>query len=190
MMRAVFLMSVFFVLAATAGAQDPKPVSQEAANKALARAFYDALWGNNTTDRYAEFMADTYIAHDIGDRKGVEEPAVEQKEIADFFWSHGDMNVKYDYQIAEGDLVATRWTWQYEPRTLFGRFVLGSTDIPIINVFRIQDGKIVELWNHRHDIDTGMTLRFKIQGFLAGILVMLIPLFLLRSRWRKRALHP
>jgi len=69
---------------------------------------------------------------------------------------------------------------------LFGRFVLGSTDIPIINVFRFQNGKIVELWNHRHDIDTGMTLRFKVQRFVVGVVVMLVPLLLLRARWRRK----
>ena len=48
------------------------------------------------------------------------------------------------------------------------------------------DGKIVEIWNHRHDIDTSMTLRFVIKGFVYGVLVMLIVLLLLRSRWKKK----
>lgn len=184
--QCVLYLFLVFVLASTTQAQPDESKKQEETNKALARAFYDQLWDSNNTDRYAEFVADTYIAHDIGDRKGVRESAIEQKEIADFFWENGDMSVDYDYQIADGDLVATRWIWKYEPKTLFGRFVLGSTDIPIINVFRFQDGKIVELWNHRHDIDTGMTLRFKIQGFVVGVVVMLVPLLLLRARWRRK----
>ena len=52
-------------------------------NKRLARAFYDDLWFNNNTDNYSEYVADTYVVHDIGDRKNVTEPAVEQKHIAD-----------------------------------------------------------------------------------------------------------
>lgn len=157
-------------------------------NKQIATAFYEQLWNSNNTDRYADFVADRYVVHDIGDQKNLQENAVEQKNIADFFWSHGDMQVDYDYQIAEGDLVATRWRWRFEPTTFFGRWVLGPTDIPIINVFRIEDGKIVEIWNHRHDIDTGMTLRFVIKGFVFGVLLMLIPLWLLRRRWRRLAL--
>ena len=51
----------------------------------------------------------------------------------------------------------------------------GNTSIPIINVFRIKDGKIVEIWNHRHDIDTNMTLMYSAKGFLLGLLVALIP---------------
>ncbi|MEM7763090.1 MAG: nuclear transport factor 2 family protein [Pseudomonadota bacterium] len=157
-------------------------------NKQIATAFYEQLWNSNNTDRYADFVADRYVVHDIGDQKNLQENAVEQKNIADFFWSHGDMQVDYDYQIAEGNLVATRWRWRFEPTTFFGRWVLGPTDIPIINVFRIEDGKIVEIWNHRHDIDTGMTLRFVIKGFVFGVLLMLIPLWLLRRRWRRLAL--
>ena len=77
-------------------------------NKRLARAFYDDLWFSNNTDKYSLYMADTYVVHDIGDRKNVTEPAVKQKHIADFFWKNGVMSGRLDYQVAEGDLVATR----------------------------------------------------------------------------------
>jgi hypothetical protein len=29
-----------------------------------------------------------------------------------------------------------------------------SGDLPIIDVFRLSDGKILEIWNHQHDTDT------------------------------------
>jgi hypothetical protein len=48
--------------------------------------------------------------------------------------------------------------------------------LPVINVFRFKDGKIVEFWNHRHDVDTGQTLRFAMKGFFIGTLIALIPL--------------
>lgn len=152
--------------------------NQLAINKKIARGFYQDLWFTNNTDNYAKYMADEYIAHDIGDRKGVTEAAIEQKEIADMFWNNVDMECKLDYQIAEGDLVATRWTVHMKnPKTLLGRFVFATQQpVPIINVFRFKDGKIVELWNHRHDIDTGQTISFVIQGFLYGLLIALLPL--------------
>ena len=145
-------------------------------NKRIARAFYDDLWFSNNTNKYELYVAESYVAHDIGDRKNVTEPAVEQKNIADFFWDNGTMSGNIDYQVAEGDLVATRWTLQYEPKTLLGRLLLPPDNLPIINVFRFEDGKIVELWNHRHDIDTGQTLRFTLQGLLIGLLIAVIPL--------------
>lgn len=165
---AVFAISL--ALSTAAGAQQA-PSPEE--NEAIARGFYEDLWFNNRTENYASYVADTYVVHDIGDRKGVTEPASEQQAIADFFWRNGEMSGEIDYQIAQDDLVATRWIWRYEPRTLFGHVFLGRTEIPIINVFRIQDGRIVEIWNHRHDIDTRMTLPIWLQGFGVGLIIAL-----------------
>ena len=113
--------------------------------------------------------------HDIGKRKGVVEPAIEQKRIADRFWGGGEMTFELDYQIAEVDLVATRWIGHYEADTLMAKLMFGSSSIPIINVFRIEDGKIVEFWNHRHDIDTSITNLYVARGLLIGLVIALIP---------------
>lgn len=159
-------------------------------NKEIARNFYQDLWQTNNTDNYSKYIADEYIVHDIGDRKGVIEPAKEQKLIADMFWANGSNKVTIDYQIAEGDLVATRWIFDYEPESIFGKVVLGTQPIPIINVFRIVDGKIVEIWNHRHDIDTNQTIEFILKGLLIGLIIALVPTFLaLRMRRKIKALN-
>jgi len=149
--------------------------SQEEINKEIARNFYRDLWQTNNTVKYSDYVADKYVVHDIGDRKNAAEDAIEQKNIADMFWANGTMDMELDYQIAEGDLVANRWIWKYKPETFFGKVVFGSKPIPIINVFRFKDGKIVEIWNHRHDIDTNQTLRFTLKGLLVGLLIAIIP---------------
>ncbi len=154
-------------------------------NKAVALKFYQDLWGNPTTEKYTETVADTYVVHDIGDRKGVTEPAVRQKEIADLFWENGKLDFELDYQVASGDLVATRWICTYKPTTFFGKFILRDTPLPIINVFRIRDGKIVEIWNHRHDIDTSQTDAYVLKGLGIGLLIALIPLILM-IRYRRK----
>ena len=130
--------------------------------------------------------------HDIGDRKGVTEPAIEQKNIADFFWKNGEFDCKIDYQVAEGDLVVTRWTGSFKGKTLFGRIALETKKpISIINVFRIKNGKIVELWNHRHDIDTPQTLKFTLKGLFIGLLFSLIPIiFTIRLRRQLKKIKP
>jgi predicted SnoaL-like aldol condensation-catalyzing enzyme len=163
--------------------------SPEEKNKKIARDFYEDLWFNQNTENYSKYVADTYIVHDIGDRKNVEEPAIEQKEIADFFWNNGEMSGEIDYQIADGDLVATRWHWKYKPKTLLGKTMLGGTSIPIINVLRIEDGKIVEIWNHRHDIDSGMNRRFTFQGLLIGVLLTLGIQLIIRLIRKRRSLR-
>lgn len=176
---ALFLL---LLLPSLSNAQDPE------ANKAIARRFYENVWFARNPAVVNELVAPEYIVHEIGDLKGIREPASEQADIADFFWQNGAMSGSIDFQIAEGDLVATRWQWEYAPRswwmkaTMFG----GRNPIPIINVFRIQDGKIVEIWNHRHDIDIGFRANVLLaKGFLSGLAVAFAAL-LIRRVWRRR----
>jgi len=154
-------------------------------NKRLARGFYEDLWFSNNTGNYSLYVAKTYVAHDIGDRKNTVEPAIEQKNIADFLWKHGTLAGQINYQIAEGDLVATRWVSEFEPQSLFGRLFIGHTSLPIINVLRFENGKIVEFWNHRHDIDTRQTLVYTGQGLFIGLVIAMIPLVALIKLHRR-----
>jgi len=181
-----FLLLPFFTSSAVF-AQSENEAALEA-NKEIARGFYQDLWFSDNTDNYAQYVADEYVVHDIWDRKGVTEPAIEQKNIADFFWNNGEFKGSIDYQVAEGDLVATRWTATFYPRTLFGKIALRETEMSIINVFRIKDGKIVELWNHRHDIETSLTDRILFKGLAIGLLIALFPaIYAWRLRRRLKA---
>ena len=157
-------------------------------NKKLAREFYEQVWFSKNTDKVFDLVAEKYVVHDTGDRKDVTEPAVEQKNVAEFFHANGDMTGSIDYQIAEGDLVATRWQWKFKSKSLLFTILGGGTDqqIPIINVFRFKDGKIVEIWNHRHDIDTGAA-NFKIVwGFIYGFVPAAILALVFLVLWRRQ----
>lgn len=173
-----------FVLVSGVSAQTPgEPVEEK--NKVLARRFYEQVWFSRNPDAVDELVAPTYVVHDTGDRKNATEPASEQKEIADFFWQNGTMTGKIDYQIAEGDLVATRWQWDFKPESWTFKALGGRSPIPIINVFRFENGKIVEIWNHRHDIDTGFANLLVVKGFLIGLVPALFLLIALFFMWRK-----
>ncbi|MEL7043903.1 MAG: nuclear transport factor 2 family protein [Pseudomonadota bacterium] len=179
---------MFFIHAAASSAQSASGSSEiEKRNKAIATDFYESLWFSDNTERYADFFHDDYVVHDTGDRKGVTEPAIEQKFIADFFHENGVMTGEIDYQIADGALVATRWLWRFEPSSLMFKVMGGSDEIPIINVFRFDsEGKIVEIWNHRHDIDTGAANIKLLKGLAIGAvptLVSLIAVWVYRRRW-------
>ena len=161
----------------------------EEQNKALARRFYEEVWFSHNPATIDELVAPTYIAHDIGERKNSMEAADEQKKIADFFWERGTMTGTIDYQIAEGDLVATRWQWYFEPNVWWMKLIGGKEHIPIINVFRFRDGKIVEVWNHRHDIDTGLGNFLFVKGIGVGLLPSIILLGFIVWRWRRDRRH-
>ena len=157
----------------------------EETNKALARRFYEEIWFKNNPAAVDERIAPTYIVHDTGDRKNAMEQADEQKKIAAFFWDRGTMTGSIDYQIAEGDLVATRWQWHFKPNVWWMKVLGGEEHIPIINVFRFRDGKIVEVWNHRHDIDTGKADFIFLKGLVVGLLPAIALLVVTFILWRK-----
>ncbi len=191
-MKRIYSQLLVSLIAVSSFSQEQSAIktNQTEINKEIARNFYQDLWFTNNTENYKKYVADQYIVHDIGDRKGVVEPAIEQKKIADFFWKNGQFDCKIDYQIAEGDMVATRWTGSFKATTLFGQIFLENKEpISIINVFRIKDGKIVELWNHRHDIETPQTLKFTIKGLIIGLIIALLPTIIaLRLRKKLRLL--
>ncbi|HLV25048.1 MAG TPA: nuclear transport factor 2 family protein [Gemmatimonadales bacterium] len=168
------LHAILVMLVAVPGylhAQDPEQ------NKALARRFYQQIWFSPQTATVSEMVAPEYVIHDVGGIDGMHEPAGAQQEIADFFWANGTMGGTIDFQIAEGDLVATRWQWDYTPQSWWMKALMfgGRTPIPVINVFRIEDGKIVEIWNHRHDIDVGFRANvLQARGFVAGLVVAML----------------
>ena len=191
-MKRIYSQLLVSLIAVSSFSQEQSAIktNQTEINKEIARNFYQDLWFTNNTENYYKYVADQYVVHDIGDRKGVVEPAIEQKKIADFFWKNGQFDCKIDYQIAEGDMVATRWTGSFKATTLFGQIFLENKEpISIINVFRIKDGKIVELWNHRHDIETPQTLKFTIKGLIIGLIIALLPTIIaLRLRKKLRLL--
>ncbi len=157
----------------------------EGANKAIARKFYEQVWFTNNPEIVDEVFAAEYVAHDIGDVKGVREPASMQKEIAGFLWDNGNMSGSIDFQIADCDLVATRWQWRFQATSLMFKILGGREQVPIINVFRFENGKVVEVWNHRHDIDTPMGNVKFVQGLAVGLIPTLVLLAISLLLWRK-----
>ena len=156
-------------------------------NKEIARNFFEDLWFSKNTDNYKKYFAAEYVIRDLDDQQDVTltETAITQKEIADFFWANGEMSGVIDYQIADGDKVATRWYWTYKPTSLLGNFIVGDVTIPVINVFHFKDGKIIEINNHRHDISLNRTNIFLLKGLGYGLLTALIPTFFV-FRYRRK----
>ena len=124
------------------------------ANSELVRRFYEEVWNRGNVNFADEVFAPDYVRHDW--RPSQAEPgAAGQKRIAeDFRRAFPDLRFDVDMIIAEGDLVAARWTaegtnsgsWGGQPAT--GRRARFSG----VNIFRFQDGKVAEIWNHRDDL--------------------------------------
>ncbi len=78
-----------------------------------------------------------------------------QKLIVNMFraaFPDGQMTI--DLLMAEADMVVARWTIQ---RTHQGAWITipptgKRVSFAGVNIFRIADGKVVEIWNHRDDL--------------------------------------
>lgn len=109
------------------------------------------MWASNHSDRPEDIFADNYINHQEPDVEG----GVSTKDLKawielvnDYHGSFSDSKVHVMQQIAEGDLVATRWEFT---ATHTGEFMgLAPTGKEItwtgVQIDRYKDGKIVESW--------------------------------------------
>jgi steroid delta-isomerase-like uncharacterized protein len=123
-------------------------------NKALIRRFYEEVWNKGNVAVIDDIFAPDYIRHDL--RPGTPPSGPEgQKAIARLFRAaFPDVQMTLNLLIAEGDLVVGRWTtqgthtgeWAGVPPTGQRATFAG------VNIFRIANGKVVELWNHRDDL--------------------------------------
>jgi steroid delta-isomerase-like uncharacterized protein len=123
-------------------------------NKALVRRFYVEVWGKGNLDTADEVFAADYVRHDLRLGNPLPSAAGQKKIAADFRAAFPDLRSTIDLMIAEADLVMARVTvegtnmgpWGDTPPT--GKHATFS----IVNIFRINNGKIIEIWNHRDDL--------------------------------------
>ena len=123
-------------------------------NKALVRRFYEEAWDQGRLGVIDEVFADNYRRHDL--RPTQPAPGLEgmKRITADFRAAFPDLRFEVEIVIAEGEFVASRWTatgthtgaWGAVEPT--GRHATFSG----VNIFRFENGKVVEIWNHRDDL--------------------------------------
>jgi steroid delta-isomerase-like uncharacterized protein len=124
------------------------------ANKELIRRFYDQVWNKGNVEFAYQVFADDYVRHDLRPGTPPNGPAGQAEVARDFRAAFPDVSMKLDLIFGEGDLVVARWTsrgtntgqWGNVPPT--GKFAEYSG----VNIFRIVNGKVVEIWNHRDDL--------------------------------------
>ena len=123
-------------------------------NKALVRRFYEEVWNRGNVAVATEVFADDYVRHDL--RPTAAEPggAGQAKIAGDFRRAFPDLAFRVDLLMAEGDLVAARWTAEGTHRGPWGALEPSGKRARFsgVNFFRIRDGKVAEIWNHRDDL--------------------------------------
>ena len=123
-------------------------------NKALIRYFYEEVWNKGDLEAADQVFAAEYVRHDLRPGNALPGPEGQKRIAGDFRSAFPDLHMNVDLMIAENDLVMARWTtvgtntnaWGSVPAT--GKHIRFSG----VNIFRIADGKVVEIWNHRDDL--------------------------------------
>jgi steroid delta-isomerase-like uncharacterized protein len=121
---------------------------------ALVRRFYEQVWNRGNVEVAAEVFSEEYVRHDLRPTQAAPGPAGQAAIARDFRAAFPDLSMRLDLILAEGELVAARWTTKgtntgaWGGREPTGRRAVFSG----VNIFRFAEGKVVELWNHRDDL--------------------------------------
>ena len=123
-------------------------------NEALVRRFYDEVWNRGNVGVAEDVFAEGYVRHDLRPTEAEAGPAGQARIAIDFRAAFPDLRMELDLILGEGDLVAARWTAEGTNTGLWaGRPPSGKhARFSGVNIFRFQDGKVAELWNHRDDL--------------------------------------
>ena len=118
-------------------------------NKAIARRFFEC-WVEGDLDGFDEIVAPDVIDHDPYNPHGGEGLDGLKKFVAMYREAFPDINFTIEDQVAEGDMVATRWVGTGTMKgELMGLEPNGKqSTVPGISIDRIENGKIVEGWTN------------------------------------------
>jgi predicted ester cyclase len=116
-------------------------------NKAASRAVFE-IWTTGELPRLDQFVAPDVVHHDPYDPHGAEGIEGHRKTIAANRLAFPDMRITIEEQIAEGDMLATRWTSEMTHKGSLGGEQPSGNRVTIsgITMERFREGKVVEAW--------------------------------------------
>jgi predicted ester cyclase len=139
------------------------------ANKELIRRFYDEVWARGNVAFTDEVFADDYVRHDLRPTKAAPGPMGQALIAEQFRHAFPDLEWRVDLVLSEGELVAARWSASGTHSGSWGDVAPTGRKVTFsgVNIFRFGDnGKVVEIWNHRDDF--GLAEQLGVQIFAAA----------------------
>jgi steroid delta-isomerase-like uncharacterized protein len=115
-------------------------------NKAIIRRYFDELWNGRKTELIDDLVATDHVIHFPSGQ--VHRVKSVQEWTSAAFTAFPDVRFTVDDMIAEGDKVMTRWHYNgTQTGTFLGIPPTGRrVENEGMDVFRIEDGKIAEMW--------------------------------------------
>jgi steroid delta-isomerase-like uncharacterized protein len=120
--------------------------SEQDNNKKVSRAFFEEVLGQGKLENYAESHAPDFVGHGSDrDFTLAEDMAAAREERG----AMPDMQIAVNHMVAEGDLVAVRWTaWGTNTQPGMGLPATGKKiKVSGMTIFRFKAGKISEEWS-------------------------------------------
>jgi len=136
-------------------------------NKRLVERFYEQVWARGNVQFAEEVFADDYVRHDLRPTQPAPGAAGQAQVAKAFRAAFPDLQWRVDLLVAEGDLVAARWTASgTHTGTWAGLAATGRrAEFSGVNIFRFDaTGKVVEIWNHRDDLGLQEQLGAAVHG--------------------------
>ncbi len=114
-------------------------------NKALVLRFYEEVWNKGNYEAADEIMVDGE-RYDQG-QHGPNSAALQKTVARNFRSAFPDAKLQAEVVIAEGEWVAARWR-------MSATHASGSKiyDYTAVNLFRMVNGKVIEIRNNRDDL--------------------------------------
>ena len=115
-------------------------------NKALVRRYYEEVLNEGQLQVFADLADPGFVTY-LSDGTAIGSDIYKQT-IAGTLAAIADLHVTIEDQIAEGDKVVTRWKATGTPQVEFAGIQPDGKPITVtaMHIHRVQDGKIVELW--------------------------------------------
>ena len=123
-------------------------------NKALVRRFYEEVWSNGNYQIADEIFAPDYRRHDLRPTQAAPGPEGQKQIARAFRAAFPDLRFDVEMVIAEDDHVVARWTASGTHTGPWGGIEPTGRSVAFsgVNIFRLGDGRVAEIWNHRDDL--------------------------------------
>jgi steroid delta-isomerase-like uncharacterized protein len=125
-----------------------------AANKALIARFYEEAWDAGQLDVIDEVFGNDYVRHDLRPTEAAPGAEGQKRITADFRVAFPDLRFEVEIMIAEDEFVAARWTARGTHTGRWGAVEPTGRRASLsgVNIFRFENGRVAEIWNHRDDL--------------------------------------
>jgi predicted ester cyclase len=118
-------------------------------NKKIVRQLFEEPWKGNL-DVIDKYVDANYIGYDPSTPEPVRGPQGAKDFVQMYLSAFSDARITVDEQIAEGDVVATRWTGRgtHDGELMGIAPTKKQVTVSGISITRLQNGKAVEEWSN------------------------------------------